>query len=84
MRFPSRCQQSVAWNYLILERAKSGDSRGFSDSPSRNGMSPGSEPIGDKRGCGLVAALATAIQVSPERRRAAVLNGEQHAQVQPR
>ena len=35
-------------------------------------------------GDGLVAALETAIQVATERCRAAVLDGEEHAQVQPR
>src|SRR5713226_9999400 len=35
-------------------------------------------------GGSLIAALATAIQVATERRRAAVLDGDQHAELQPR
>src|SRR5258708_37671231 len=35
-------------------------------------------------GDSLIAALATAIQVATERRRAAVLDGDQHAEVKPR
>ncbi len=38
---------------------------------------------GVERG-GLMAALATAIEMSTECRRATVLNGKQHADVQPR
>jgi hypothetical protein len=42
-----------------------------------------SRPAGIKRG-GFIAALATAIQVSAERCRAAVLDGKENAEMQPR